>query len=113
MSLESVLISLAKRVLENVLSQLNQQLQIVQEQAQAPLRMIIQKVVGGAWKGRGAEAFVEELSSLMLPNVEKVAESISTTSTNIVNARTRIEQADEAVARLVHSRLDDKFDFYR
>ncbi len=106
------LLRLARIVLENVLSQMMQQFNTVNEQAINPLKMIIQAVVGGFWIGKGADAFVEELSSLAIPGVGEVAEHIHTMHHNVSAARDIIERADEEVERLVHSRLFDAFAFY-
>jgi uncharacterized protein YukE len=106
------LLRLARAVLEGILSQLNQQLNIVQEQAFNPLKAIVQAVMGGVWIGRGADAFVEEVSNLAIPGVSQVADHITTMRNNLSNARDIIERADEEVDRLVQSRLFDAFEFY-
>lgn len=61
------LLRFARQVVANVLSQLTQQLNIVQQQALQPMRTMIQQVTGGVWVGDGANAFVQEVSSLMIP----------------------------------------------
>lgn len=106
------LLRLARAVLENVLSQLGQLLNTVQEQALSPMRMMVQAVTNGVWIGKGADAFVEEVMSLVIPGVGQVADQISTMSSNISNARDIIERADEEVNQLVRSRLLDAFNFY-
>lgn len=106
------LIRLALKVVENVLSQLTKLLNGVQEQAFAPLKAIVGQVTGGVWIGKGADAFVDELSSLMIPGVGRVIEHISKTSSNIQTAKEIIQRADEEVDRLVQSRLSDGFKFY-
>ncbi|MFV9504537.1 MAG: hypothetical protein AB4911_08210 [Oscillochloridaceae bacterium umkhey_bin13] len=106
------LLKLARAALESVLSQMNGQLQIVNEQALNPARQMIQAVVGGIWRGNGADAFVNELSSLMIPGVGRVAEQITQMNNDIVHAREVIERADESIERLVRSRLYDAFEFY-
>lgn len=107
-----VLMRLARSVLNNVLSQLTQQLNVVTEQALNPMRTMIQQVTDGVWVGEGANAFVEEVSSLMIPGVGKVGEHISTMSRNLQFARDTIERADEEVDRLVKGRIFDAFGFY-
>ena len=106
------LLRLARAVLENVLSQITQQFNAVQEQAINPLKMIVEAVVGGVWIGKGADAFVEEVSNLAIPGVTQVADQISTMRNNITAARDIIERADEEVDRMVRSRLFDSFEFY-
>jgi len=109
---QKLLIRLARKVLDNVLSQLMQQFNVVQDQALAPMRSFIQAVTGGIWIGNGANAFVEEVSSLMIPGVGKVSEQITTMHGNLGKARDIIDRADEEVDRLVKGRIFDSFGFY-
>jgi uncharacterized protein YukE len=110
--IKKMLMRLARKVLDNVLQQLMQQFNTVQELALAPMRMMIQQVTGGIWRGRGADAFVEEVSSLMIPGVGRVAEQIQTYSGNLQFARDVMDRADESVDRLIKSRVFDAFKFY-
>lgn len=112
MSVRSMLIRMARSALESALSQLMQQFNVVEEQSLNPMRLMIQSVTNGIWIGEGANAFVEEVSNLMIPGVSKVGEQISTMHTNLTSARDIIDRADEEVNRLVQSRLADAFDFY-
>lgn len=102
------LIRFARRVVQSVMSQLTQQLNIVEDQALNPLRAIVQQVVGGVWIGEGANAFVEELSSLMIPGVGRVMEDISTMNRNIQHACDVIDQADQQVTTMANG-LGDIF----
>lgn len=110
--MQRLLMRLARSILQNVLQGLMQQLNVVEQMAMAPLKMMVQTVVGGAWKGQGADAFVNEVQSILVPNVDTVKEHITTTSKNLDFARTRIEQGDQSVEQLIKSRLTDAFKFY-
>lgn len=107
-----VLMRLARKVVEGVLSQLNQLLNMVQEMAMAPMRQMIQQVTGGVWRGNGANAFVQEVSSLMIPGVGKVASTITGLSNNLKYAQSVIDRADEEVTKLVKSKITDTFKFF-
>ena len=89
------LIRMARAILQRVLSELMQVLNIVREQALAPMRMMVQQVTGGIGIGQGANAFVEEVSSLMIPGVGKVMDQVSTMSNNLRRAQEIIDQADQ------------------
>ena len=102
------LMRLARKAVENAMSGLMQQFNIVQEQAHRPMQMMVQQVVGGAWVGRGADAFVEEVSSIMMPGVGRIGDDISTFRGNIQNAVDVIDRADEQVNNAVSS-LGDLF----
>lgn len=110
--MKSALLRLARAVLETVLSRMAQQLNTVQEQALAPIKAMAQQVVGGVWIGEGANAFVDEVFSMVVPGVTQSGEHISTMSTNIQKARDIVDRADEEVDQMVKSRLYDAFEFY-
>ena len=107
-----LLMRLARKVIEGVLSQLNQLLGMVQELAMAPMRMMFQQVTGGVWRGNGANAFVQEVSSLMIPGVGKVASTITGISNNLKFAQSVIDRADDEVSKLVKSKITDTFKFF-
>jgi uncharacterized protein YukE len=106
------LLRVARGVIENVLQQLMQQKNIVAEMAMRPMEAMIQQVVGGVWIGKGADAFVREVQSVMLPGVRIVEGNIGTMSRNIQFARDRIERADEDVTRLIKGSIFDTFKFF-
>lgn len=106
------LMRFARKIVDGVLSQLTQQLNIVQEMAMAPMRLMVQQVVGGVWRGNGANAFVQEVSNLMIPGVGKVASTITGLSTNLKHAQSVIDRADEEVTKIVKSKITDTFKFF-
>lgn len=108
----NLLLRMARALVEQVIAQLAQQLNIVEDSALNPMRAMIQAVTGGIWIGAGANAFVEEVSNLVIPGVTHVGEHITTMSTNTQFARDVIDRADEEVDRLVKGRLYDQFNFY-
>ncbi len=107
-----LLIRLARKVVEQVLGQFTQQLNIVEEQALAPMRAMVQSVTNGIWVGEGANAFVNEVSSMMIPGVGRVADSITTMGNNIRHAQDVMDQADDKVNQLITSRIFDAFKFF-
>ena len=101
-----VLLRFARKIVETVTSQLMQQLNVVQEQAYTPMQQMVQQVTNGVWVGRGADAFVEEVSSLMMPGVSQIQDNISTMNKNLLFAVDVIDQADQAVSSAVNSLAD-------
>jgi hypothetical protein len=97
----AALIKVAKAVLQLVLLGLAQQLNIVAEQAAAPMRAAIGEVTGGVWRGVGADAFVEEVSSLTLPGVGLIGDQISTFASNLQRAQEIMEEADKKANQAV------------
>jgi len=104
--IKKALLRLARQVVQGVLSQLMQQFNIVRESALSPMRMIVQQVTNGVWRGDGANAFVEEVSSLMIPGVGQVAEHISIMHKNLQRAVDVIDRADQQVNSKVNSLAD-------
>ena len=105
------LLRLAKKILENVLQQLTQQFNVVQEMAMAPVRAIVQAVIGGVWKGDGATAFVEELNSLAIPSIGRIGDSITSKIEKLNTSRDILERADSEVRNMV-GQLEDVLNFY-
>jgi len=109
--IDDMLMKLARQVLQGILSQLMNQLNVVEQQALQPLRQMIQEVTNGIWIGEGANAFVEEIQNMMIPDTTKITTQIRTVHTNLQFAQQVIEQADTKVSRMVTSRLTDAFRF--
>jgi uncharacterized protein YukE len=107
------LLRFARQVVQNILGQLMQQFNVVQEQALSPMRAMVQQVTGGVWIGEGANAFVEEVSSLMIPGVGKVGEQITTMQRNLNHAVETMDQADSQVTGLVNGLSDVFSNIYR
>lgn len=102
------LLRFARQVVANVTSQLNQQFNVVEQSAMAPLRAIVGQVTGGVWKGDGANKFVEEVSRMMIPGVGRVGAQIKTLNSNLQRAVTVMDQADAQVSSLAKG-LGDVF----
>lgn len=94
------------------LSMITQQISVVQEAATAPVRTMVSQVVGGMWVGDGADAFVDELSSILIPGFESITASLTGHSTNLRSANEIMEQADDAVFSLVESTIGVDFNFF-
>jgi hypothetical protein len=106
------LIRMARMVVDQVITLLAQQLNIVETSVHNPMQAIVQSVVGGVWQGQGANAFVDEVSSLVIPGVGVVSSHITRMSDNTQKAREIIDQADGEVEGIVHGQLTDQFRFY-
>lgn len=100
------LLRFARQVVANVSAQLNQQFNIVEQAAMAPLRAIVGQVTGGVWRGDGANKFVEEISKMMIPGVGRVGTQIRAMNSNLQRAVTVMDQADAQVTSLVRGLAD-------
>ncbi|HEY3061497.1 MAG TPA: hypothetical protein VGL99_21220 [Chloroflexota bacterium] len=108
-SMVGALIRFAAQVVQSVQQQFTQQLNVVGEEVLNPLQGILQLVTGGAWRGVGADAFVQEVSSLTIPGIGIVGDQIRTFQSNLQRASDIMIQADEQANQTVQS-LGDVFD---
>src|SRR5215216_1157506 len=90
-----LLMKIAKAVLQQVLQGLQQQLKVVEDQAMNPMRQAVEQVTGGVWRGVGADAFVDEVSSISLPGAGVVREQINDFHNNLMRAQEIMEEADK------------------
>lgn len=66
----------------SIVSQIMSQINIVQQSITAPLRSWVGQVTSGIWVGDGANKFVEEMTSQVIPQLA----SIMTINTNFANS---------------------------
>jgi hypothetical protein len=96
----------AQEIVESIRSGLVQQTGIVQEQALSPLNAILQQVIGTQWIGQGADAFAEELSSIMIPDIGRVTDNIGWLNAGLGQAAELISAADKAAVAAVNEFAD-------
>ena len=97
-----ILIRIARAVLKMVLQQLMQQFNILQEQVMSPMRQMVQQVTDGVWIGEGANAFVDEVSSIMIPGVGRVADDVDFFRNGLQKAEEIMDQLFEKNLRIDH-----------
>lgn len=101
-----------RQVVLNVVSQLAEQFSIVREQAFDPMQAMVQLVTDGAWVGKGADAFVEEVSDIMMPGVGRIGDGINRHRDNISRGIDVMDAADNQVKGIVGSLGDLFSDIY-
>lgn len=106
--IKKALLRFARAVVQNVMAQVMKQINEVQQQAYSPIQQMVQQVVSGIWIGRGADAFVEELNGLIMPDINQVTDNMTLMNNNIQQAVEIIDQADAQVTTAVNS-LGDVF----
>ena len=95
------LLRMARAIVHRVLAQLTQQLNVVRQQAYRPMRVMARQVAGGSiWRGKGADAFVEEVQSLLMPHTRHVANHITLFHRHLGHAVETIDRADKQVQKL-------------
>jgi hypothetical protein len=106
--IKSLLLKFARQVVASVMSQLTQQQNIVENMAVKPMQMMIQQVVGGVWIGKGADAFVQDVSTIFIPKSNQIIQNINKFTLDIKGSVEIIDQADKQVNTLVNG-LSDVF----
>ncbi len=86
MGILSKLLKFARAVVQGVLNQINQQLRVIEEAAMNPIKQMVQSVVGGAWRGKGADAFVQEMQSELLPAFANLVGAVTNTTVQLNRA---------------------------
>lgn len=111
--LNRILMVIARAILESVIVALAKLLAKMLDEVTNPMQQIIKAVVDGAWRGQGADKFVEVVSSMIIPGVNTSCDQISRMKNNLGTARDTIDQADADAEQLVRGRLYDGFNFYQ
>jgi len=93
---------------EDVMSQVTRQAAQVEDVA-GGIRGGMQPIMGGAWTGQGADAFVEEVQSRLIPEIMALIASIAGFGGGIGNALNIVQQADGEVFNVV-GQVTDIFD---
>jgi uncharacterized protein YukE len=100
------LFSFVDDLISGIISQVLQQVNIVQDAVTAPLRSMVNAVLAGAWKGEGANRFASEMTSEVLPMLV----NIMATNTNYANAikksHDRMNQAFQQAASQAQTLFD-------
>lgn len=113
------LFSFMDDVVDSVIGQIMSQVNVLSDQIESPFKAVIQQVTNGAWKGKGADSFVEEMNSLVLPMVAQLIASLAGAGggggggggfiDGLNFARQVINEVDDAVNGIVNG-LGDLFD---
>lgn len=103
MSIVKMLIKIAKQILQaQVIAVVNNLLSQVESQVKAVMNRYVQEVVGGMWRGDGANRFVEEIMEDAIPSLDRATETVRTTVRNIEISRDNMDDADNRVKASVN-----------
>jgi hypothetical protein len=112
MGIFGFLLKFARMVVDSVMKMVTAQINIVETIVMAGIKQMVQQVLGGIWKGQGADAFVAEMDG---PNVmgelNQVTGHVSSISTRITKAIGIVERADQTVRGIV-GQVADIFNFF-
>ncbi len=106
MGITSTLLRFARSVVNSVMNQINQQMNIVRESAMSPVNQMVQQVVNGIWRGRGADAFVHEMQTVVLPAFANLLTGVGNTQSQINHAIEIMQTADTNSSSKIGSLVD-------
>jgi len=82
----------------SVVGQLMTQVTNINDQITSPINNMINNVTGGIWVGKGADAFVDEIRTQVLPAVANLVASIAGVGGNINQASSIFDELENAVS---------------
>lgn len=88
---------LAARVVRSVRRRFARQLNLVEREVYHRVRSEVRQVVGVSWRGRGADAFAQELNQELLPAIREAMASIAQLDEQLATSAGLMAQADEQV----------------
>jgi hypothetical protein len=90
----------------NAISQILKQVNVVQDAVTSPLRGLVNQVMGGIWKGNGANRFVQEMISEVIPMLVNIMGFGNSYASAIDRARNRMNQAINQATSQAQSLFD-------
>jgi uncharacterized protein YukE len=102
------IIRIARSIVRGIINQIKQQVNMIQNMVTSPLRTIVSEVTGGMWKGDGADRFVNEMTSEVIPALTNIANVNMSFGNQIEKALDRMDQAEQTAKNLVNP-LHDLF----
>lgn len=106
--LRETLLKFARQIVQTVMTQLTQQQNIVENMALKPMQAMVQQVLGGVWVGKGADAFVQDVSTMFMPRSNQLIENINKFNLDLGKSIEIVDNADKQVNNLVNG-LSDVF----
>ncbi len=104
----SFILKLVYSAVNGVMGMINKLLNQITQEITSPLRVMIRNVTGGIWKGDGAERFVNEMNSLVIPGLLSLV-GINTSFLGALRKSTEIFQSADKMATSKANELVDIF----
>lgn len=106
MSILGRLLRIARAAVSSVVRMVTQAVNQVMESVTRPLQGMVQQVLGGIWKGEGAQRFAEEMTSQVIPQLMNLTMSFSNTASYINRALDTMTRADKQAQKLASGLVD-------
>jgi len=102
------ILKLVYSAVNGVMGMINKLLNQITQEITSPLRVMIRNVTGGIWKGDGAERFVNEMNSMVIPGLLSLV-GINTSFLGALKKSTEIFQSADKMATSKANELVDVF----
>ncbi|MBS4059874.1 MAG: WXG100 family type VII secretion target [Bacteroidetes bacterium] len=93
-------------LLEGVVQQIMSQVRVIEDGVTSPLRAIVGQVVSGAWRGDGANRFVDEMSSEVIPLLINIMNINQGYASAIGRSAERMRQAERQATQAAQTLVD-------
>jgi phage-related protein len=100
------ILKIARSVVRNVTQVITGQINLIQDAVTAPLRSMVQQVVGGVWRGEGANRFVAEMTSEIIPQLTGVGSLAGNFGGLINRALDVMDRADRQATSKANALMD-------
>lgn len=102
------ILKLVYSAVNGVMGMINKLLNQITQEITSPLRVMIRNVTGGIWKGDGADRFVNEMNSMVIPGLLSLV-GINTSFLGALKKSTEIFQSADKMATSKANELVDVF----
>lgn len=93
-------------VVDGVVNQIMSQVRIIEDAVTSPLRGLVGQVMGGIWKGDGADKFVQEMTQEVIPMLVNIMNVNNSYSSAIQRSINRMRQAEQQAAQQANTLME-------
>jgi len=93
-------------VVDGVINQIFSQVKIIEEAVTSPLRAVVGQVMGGIWKGDGADKFTQEMTQEVIPMLVNIMNVNNSYSSAIRRSIDTMNQAEQQAAQAANTLME-------
>ena len=93
-------------IVDGVVNQIFSQVKIIEEAVTSPLRAVVGQVMGGVWKGDGADRFAQEMTQEVIPSLVNIMNVNNSYSSAIKRSLDRMNQAEQQAAQAANTLME-------
>jgi hypothetical protein len=113
MSALGILLRIARSVVLNIIQVIIQQIRLTQDIVTDPLRVMVQAVTGGVWRGEGANRFADEMTSQVIPSLITMGSVMTSFGSTITKSIEIMDQAERKATQQAQQLYDVFNSIYR